>query len=58
MKDFLINNVWVLEVFYDDEKEQFIVVWFFVIFVERYMVVDSLGVNKSYCVYYIMIKDF
>ena len=27
MKDSLTNNVWAPEVFYDDEKEQFIVVW-------------------------------
>ena len=53
MKDSLTNNVWAPEVFYDDEKEQFIVAWSSAIPVERYTAADSLGANKkSPCLLY------
>ena len=42
MKDSLTNNVWAPEVFYDDEKEQFIVAWSSAIPVERYTAADSV----------------
>lgn len=58
MKDSLTNNVWAPEVFYDDEKEQFIVVWSSAIPVERYTAADSLGANKSHRAYYTTTKDF
>ena len=40
MKDSLTNNVWAPEVFYDDEKGQFIVAWSSAIPVERYTAVS------------------
>lgn len=58
MKDSLTNNVWAPEVFYDDEKEQFIVAWSSAIPVERYTAADSLGANKSHRAYYTTTKDF
>ena len=58
MKDSLTNNVWAPEVFYDDEKGQFIVAWSSAIPVERYTAADSLGANKSHRAYYTTTKDF
>lgn len=58
MADSLTNNVWAPEVFYDDVKEQFMVVWSSAIPVERYTAADSLGANKSHRSYYTTTKDF
>ena len=46
MKDSLTPIMWAPEVFYDDEKEQFIVVWSSAIPVERYTAAIALGANK------------
>ena len=58
MADSLTNNVWAPEVFYDDEKEQFVIVWSSAIRPECYTAADSLGSNKSHRGYYTTTKDF
>lgn len=58
MTDSLTNNVWAPELFYDDVKEQFMVVWSSAIRPECYTAADSLGANKSHRTYYTTTKDF
>lgn len=58
MADSLTNNVWAPELFYDDEKEQFLIIWSSAIRPECYTAADSLGSNKSHRTYYTTTKDF
>lgn len=58
MADSMTNNVWAPELFYDDVKEQFMVVWSSAIRPECYTAADSLGANKSHRGYYTTTKDF
>ena len=58
MKDSLTNNVWAPELFYDDEKEQFLVIWSSAIPKERFTAADTLGTNSCHRGYYTTTKDF
>lgn len=58
MADSLTNNVWAPELFYDDEKQEFLVIWSSSIRRERYTAADSLGKNNSHRMYYTSTKDF
>lgn len=58
MADSLTNNVWAPELFYDDEKDQYMIIWSSSILPERYTAADSLGTNGSHRTYYTVTKDF
>lgn len=58
MPDSLTNSVWAPELFYDDEKEEFLIIWSSSIPPERYTAADSLGTNGSHRTYYTVTKDF
>ena len=52
------DNVWAPEIFYDEEKEQFMIVWSSSILAENYTEADKLGVNVAHRFYYTTTKDF
>lgn len=58
MADSLTNNVWAPELFYDDEKGEYMIIWSSAIRPERYTAADSLGTNGSHRTYYTTTKDF
>lgn len=58
MADSLTNNVWAPELFYDDEKEQYMIIWSSAIRPELYTAADSLGTNSNHRTYYTTTKDF
>lgn len=58
MADSLTNNVWAPELFYDEEKGQYMIIWSSAIRPELYTAADSLGSNGSHRTYYTTTKDF
>ena len=58
MADSLTNNVWAPELFYDDEKGEYMIIWSSAIRPECYTAADSLGTNGSHRTYYTTTKDF
>lgn len=52
------NNVWAPELFYDEEKEQFLIAWSSSILPENYTDEDRLGSNGCHRQYYTTTKDF
>lgn len=52
------NNVWAPELFYDEEKEQFLIAWSSSILPEKYTDEDRLGSNGCHRQYYTTTKDF
>ncbi len=52
------NNVWAPEIFYDDVKDQFMIVWSSSIPVDQYTDADRLGSNGCHRMYYTTTKDF
>ena len=58
MADSLTNNVWAPELFYDDVKKEFYVIWSSQIPPSRYTELDRLGTNACHRPYYTKTKDF
>lgn len=58
MADSLTNNVWAPEIYYDDVKKVFLVVWSSAIPADRRTAADKLGENQSHRPYYTTTKDF
>lgn len=58
MADSMTNNVWAPELFYDDTKDQFMIIWSSSILPEKYTEADKLGTNKAHRAYYTTTKDF
>ena len=58
MADSVTNNVWAPELFYDDELEQFLIIWSSGIRKELRTEADNLGTNGSHRMYYTTTKDF
>lgn len=58
MADSLTNNVWAPELFYDDVKKEFYVIWSSQIPPSRYTDLDRLGTNACHRPYYTKTKDF
>lgn len=52
------NNVWAPEIFYDAEKEQYLIAWSSSILPENYTEADKLGLNGCHRLYYTTTKDF
>ena len=52
MADSVTNNVWAPELFYDDELEQFLIIWSSGIRKELRTEADNLGTNGSHRMYY------
>lgn len=52
------NNVWAPEIFYDDVRDQYLIIWSSEIAPERYTAADSLGTNVSQRLWYCITKDF
>ena len=52
------NNVWAPELFYDEEKEQYLIAWSSAILPENYTEADKLGSNGCHRQYYTTTKDF
>ena len=52
------NNVWAPELFYDDEQEQFMVIWSSQISPEEYTPADTLGTNSCHRMWYTTTRDF
>lgn len=52
------NNVWAPEIFYDAEKEQYLIAWSSSILPENYTEADKLGSNGCHRLYYTTTKDF
>ncbi len=53
-----VNNVWAPEVFYDDEKKEFYIIWSSSIDPKKYTAADTLGTNSCHRGYYTRTKDF
>ena len=58
MTDSLTYNVWAPELFYDDEQEQFLIIWSSGIPRNKYTEADKLGQNGSHRMYYTTTRDF
>ena len=58
MADEKTNNVWAPEIFYDDVKEHYMIVWSSAILPENYTEADKLGQNGCHRGYYTTTKDF
>ena len=58
MKDSITSNVWAPEVSYDEEKEEFLIVWSSAIPHDRFTDADRLGSNGVHRTYYTLTKDF
>lgn len=52
------NNVWAPELFYDDEKEQYLIIWSSQISPDDYTDEDKKGTNACHRMYYCTTKDF
>lgn len=52
------NNVWAPELFYDDEEQQFMVIWSSQISPKDYTSADTLGTNSCHRMWYCTTKDF
>lgn len=52
------NNVWAPELFYDEEKEHYLIAWSSSILPENYTEEDKLGSNGCHRQYYTTTKDF
>lgn len=52
------NNVWAPELFYDDEQQQFLIIWSSQINPTAYTSADSLGTNASHRMWYSTTADF
>lgn len=52
------NNVWAPEIFYDEVKEHYMIVWSSAILPENYTEADKLGQNGCHRGYYTTTKDF
>lgn len=52
------NNVWAPELFYDDELQQFLIIWSSQINPELYTEADRLGTNGCHRMYYTTTRDF
>ncbi len=58
MEDSCTNNVWAPELFYDDVKDEFLIIWSSGISPERFTEADRLGTNMCHRPYYTKTKDF
>ncbi len=58
MEDSLTNNVWAPEIFYEDETQEYIIIWSSSIAPERHTEADKLGTNSCHRGYYTKTKDF
>jgi len=58
MRDSMTNNVWAPELFYDDEQQQFLIIWSSGIPKERWTEADKLGQNSAHRLYYTTTRDF
>lgn len=58
MKDIPTNNVWAPELFYDDEKGQFLIIYSSMISPEEYTEADKLGKNNCHRLWYTTTRDF
>lgn len=52
------NNVWAPELFYDDDKEQYLIIWSSQISPDDYTDEDRKGTNACHRMYYCTTKDF
>ena len=52
------NNVWAPEIFYDELKGHYMIVWSSSILPEQYTEADKLGSNGCHRMYYTVTKDF
>ena len=58
MQNHPTNNVWAPELFYDDAKEQFLIIWSSQIDPATYTAADTLGQNACHRLWYCTTKDF
>ena len=58
MADTATNNVWAPELFYDDEKDEFLVIWSSGIHPRDYTEADRMGSNACHRPYYTKTRDF
>lgn len=58
MKDAETDNVWAPEIFYDDTRDRFIIVWSSSIPESEYTDADRLGKNVCHRLFYTTTKDF
>lgn len=58
MADIPTNNVWAPELFYDDEQEQFLIIWSSQIDPKTYTPADTLGTNSCHRMWYTTTRDF
>jgi hypothetical protein len=58
MADSMTNHVWAPELFYDDEAQQYLIIWSSSIPSSRKTAADNLGTNESNRLYYTTTKDF
>ena len=58
MSDIATNNVWAPELFYDDEKDEFLIIWSSAISPLQYTDADRLGQNTAHRPFYTRTKDF
>lgn len=58
MQNHPTNNVWAPELFYDDVRDQYLIIWASQIDPSRYTAADSLGCNASNRLWYCITKDF
>ena len=58
MSDIPTNNVWAPELFYDEEQEQFLIIWSSQIDPRTYTPADTLGTNSCHRMWYTTTRDF
>lgn len=58
MEDIPTNNVWAPEIFYEDETQEFYIIWSSQINPKEYTALDTLGANKCHRMYYTKTRDF
>ncbi|MBR5715495.1 MAG: arabinosidase [Bacteroidales bacterium] len=58
MADIPTNNVWAPELFYDDEQQQFLIIWSSQINPKDYTAADTLGTNFCHRLWYTTTRDF
>ena len=58
MSDIPTNNVWAPELFYDEEQEQFLIIWSSQIDPRTYTAADTLGTNSCHRMWYTTTRDF
>lgn len=58
IEEMATNNVWAPELFYDNEKDEFLIIWSSAISPLLYTDADNLGENKAHRLYYTRTKDF